>query len=383
MKFKVGVLIPHSKSFPVMGKDFIYGLKMALKDVDVEFRVEGIGLGADANQLVDLAQKLITQEEVFLITGLLGHTGVKELAEFISAAEEVLLYADMGATLPYGLNPQKGVYCNSFDLATSAHYLGFHLAEKGVKNIGVSTCYYDAGYGFVEALGTALQQTENCNFCGHFITPLHPRENESTLMDEFVDTTYPEVLFASHNAVFAKEHAEFMEASNGYKKTPIYAMPFSIEEDILVNYPVLFDGVKSVSTWYSELNNTKNNSFVEEYDNRYSKKPSSFSLLGYEQGLVIAHLMNQHLGKNSNSKQQIIQDLEIESPRGMLSYNKETHRTHFDHYEWELSYSEEDKKYYKKYKKLKTDNNLEFILNAIKTSDTSVTGGWFNAYLCQ
>ena len=369
--FRIGVLLPQSKQYPSIGKEFMKGLRLGAAqsdDFQFDFKIEGIGFGENPKGIIDSLQKLINQEDVFLTTGLLGHKGTGEVAEFVSGMGEKLILSDLGATLPFGLVPRDGVYINSFDLTKSVNLLGGYFAQHGIKNVATSTCYYDCGYGFTEALERGINADESeTQFAGHFITPLTPRENEAELMATFMDETQPEAVFCSHNGVFAKEHADFVTKNGVSNRVKMYATPFSVGNEILENYPETFHEVQCVSSWLPELNTSENKHFVEQYREENGKEPSIFALLGYENALMILN--------------QLESDSERKGPRGSLSIDPKTNRTNYPHYLWEITY--ENNAYNKKQKTALEENQQDVIEQVIGMVDeTSNTHGWFNAYLC-
>ncbi len=365
---KIGVLLPQSKAYPTIGKDFVRGLKLAL-GTEVEMKIEGIGLANDPKDIIDSIQKLTHQEDVALTTGLLGHKGLSEVLDFVEGMDETLIYADLGAVEPESLKGRRGVYCNSFGLYDASHALGKHLVENGMKKIAVSTCYYDAGYGFLEAIENAICNNDQGQLAGHFITPLNPRENEAELMAEFVLECKPDAIFGFHNGVFAKEHAAYLKLNKINKSTPLYTLPFSIDERVLLENPEVFDGTRCVSSWFPELENEENADFIKRYKNEYGNMPSVFALLGFENGLLIEKYFED---KESFAKP-------FNGPRGVMRFDSETNRTNCTHYLWGLK-AKENTYIYNLEQPLELD---AYIIPKIEMEDVnSGIGGWHNAYLC-
>jgi branched-chain amino acid transport system substrate-binding protein len=381
MEFNIGVLLPQSNAFPTMGKEFVRGLKLALKNDDVKLLVEGIGFGENPKQLINLAQKLYTQEDVFLITGLLGHRGISELSDFVSATEELLIFSDVGAKLPQQLNNKKGVFCNSFDLCESAYVTGKEFVKNNFKNVAISSCYYDSGYDFTRALELGMEQSES-QFCGHFITPHQPRENEAELMISFMEENNPDVVFASHNGIFAEEHAGFLAKNNILSKGNIYANPFSVSDHVLDAHPALFDGVKSIATWFPELNNPINQQFVSDYQQQHQITPSVFALLGFENGLVIKNVLKEKALNRSDVEKCLLAENVVMGPRGSLTFNPETHRTHFKHYKQELMFDKNNGAYLKNIQEVQSDKAKDKGRKIRLANSLNQENGWHNAYLC-
>lgn len=381
MKNVIGVLLPQSNQYGSIGKDFMRGLKLATDGCGVEYKIEGIGFGEDPKKLIDVAQKLINQEELLLTTGLLGHGGVPELSKFMDDADEVLLYSDLGATIPYGLPTYSKVFCNSFDLTGSVYALGKYFEETNITDVAVSTCYYDAGYGFIDALGKSIMDGGKTNFSGHFITPLEPRPNEASLMKDFVEETSPQAIFASYNGAYAKEHLNFIKENGVNRTAPFYATPFSFSRQMIEENNEFLEGVSLISTWAPQLQSAPNKSFIGAYDEAYGNTPSEFALLGYENGLMICYLIEQAAATSEKNVAKLLQACTTEGPRGEIMFDTNTNRTQHDHFLFTVQNVTEVPTNQNKMNTLPRVQN-EFWNEVRSTEPPKSFGGWFNAYLC-
>jgi ABC-type branched-subunit amino acid transport system substrate-binding protein len=363
---KIGVLLPQSKAFPRMSKDFLNGLRLSLNMEEVEIKIEGIGVGRDPKAVIDSIQKLVNQEGVCLTTGLLGHKGIEEILDFVEGIDEKMLYSDFGATATIDLAKRKGILCNSLDLYNSSNLLGKHLVKEGKKNIAVSTCYYDAGYGFMESMERAISESSESQFSGHFITPLHPRENESEIMANFVKESNTDAIFAFYNGVFAKEHASYLKENQVNKIAPLYTLPFTVEERVLNEFPEIFNETYFMSSWTANMISEKNKEFVDEYKENFGSEPTLFSLLGYENGILIQEFINNNLS---------FSDKELIGPRGVINIPNNSNRTNFTHYLWQLKYENDQ---YKSH----SVEKFNYDITDMVMTNVDESGGWHNAYLC-
>lgn len=64
---KIGILLPQSKQYPSLDRDFMRGMK--LNDLDVKFFIESIGIGADEKIIIEKMQKLSLQEDISIFIG--------------------------------------------------------------------------------------------------------------------------------------------------------------------------------------------------------------------------------------------------------------------------------------------------------------------------
>ena len=360
-----------------MGKDFVNGLKLGAKNTNTNcsFIIEGIGLGADEKIILDKAQKLTIQDDVNIITGLLGHVGLNQLQEYVKNMEVVLLYSDLGATIPKKTEQNPWVFCNSFELYMSAMLFGKHASKLKYKNIALSSSYYDSGYGLTSAIEKTLCETGG-KFAGHFITPLHPREKESLLMSEFIHEVSPDAVFAFHSGIYAQEHSVYLKESKIMAKVPFFSTAFGADKQIIKGNESSFTGLKCISPWQLEEKRKANKEFIQKYKDQYDKIPSYFAMLGYENGLIIKNILekNKHNSLTNHKVKEIIPNISIEGPRGNLFFSSKINRTSFPQYIWEL----EEGTYIKKEK---LDSQLE-LTKSVLEEETVQNHGWDNAYLC-
>jgi branched-chain amino acid transport system substrate-binding protein len=370
---KIGILIPQSKQYKYLDRDFVRGVK--LNNLSAKYYVESIGLAADEQLIIDKIQKLLHQEEITLIIGFFGHHNMQRVYEYASDNNILLIASDLGATMPFAINKTKGVYINSYNLNESAYLLGHYFNKIGCKNIASSTSYYDAGYGMLTALEVAIQEKE-LSFSGHYVTPFYPREDESLQMQYNIETSNPDVVFAFHSGLYAKEHATFALESTLLEKFPYYTTAFCFDERLLEN--ASNKDIHIIGSWIENTANTDSCHFSKTYQEVHRQSPSIFALLGYENGLILKSIMDNRI--HSNTLLEEINKLQLEGPRGIIQFHPNTNRTFFNHYLFKASTNTNNTITFQKIETLKNDGS--FIHKAIKNNPSSKSGGWQNAYLC-
>ncbi|MBF4465045.1 ABC transporter substrate-binding protein [Flavobacterium sp. LC2016-12] len=372
---KIGILIPKSQQYPTLDKDFMRGLK--LNNLNVKFFVESIGIGADEKMIIDKIQKLNFQEDVFIIIGFFGHYNMSEVYNYTSKNDILLLAADTGAAIPYETAAYKGVYINSFGLTESCYHLGTYLTAKNYQKVVTSTSFYDSGYDMLAAIEYAFK--EKPIFSGHYITPFVPREDESECMGKFINSYEPDAVFAFYSGLYAGENADFVSQNKITKKYPFYVTPFFINDKILEDYKNEPHDLYVVSSWMQ--NDSDNTNFTDDYKNRYSEDPTIFSILGFENGLILENLLLKT--ENNLSISSLIDQigkLKIAGPRGNIEFDKDTNRTLFNHYMYELNIDSSNDICFNKIETFVNDGHFIKVFASAKKPE--IVGGWHNAYLC-
>lgn len=371
---KIGILIPKSQQYPTLDKDFMRGLK--LNNINVKFFVESIGVGADEKVIIEKIQKLNFQEDVSIIIGFFGHYNISEVYNYASKNDILLLAAEIGATMPYEMPTYKGVYINSFGLTESCYHLGNYLTAKNYKKVVTSTSFYDSGYGILSAIEYGFK--EKNLFSGHYITPFVPRENESAHMDQFINTHEPDAVFAFYSGLYAEENASFINQNKITQKYPFYVTPFFINDKILEEYKNEPHELYVVSSWMQSDSDTMN--FTIDYKDTYSDNPSVFSVLGYENGLVLKNILLNTTDNKISSMIEAMGKLNIAGPRGNIEFDKNTNRTQFNYYMYELNFDSNNDISFNKIETFINDGHFtKTFTSSIKPNEI---GGWQNAYLC-
>jgi ABC-type branched-subunit amino acid transport system substrate-binding protein len=371
-QIKIGVLYPLSVQYKTIGTDFLKGLK--LLQLPVKFMIESIGIGNDDKLAIDKMQKMHLQDDVQVFVAFTGHNNIANIYSYARSNNLILIVNDLGATLPFAIEKQEGVFINSYALNESVYLLGKLLKQKGYTNICTSTSYYDAGYGLLIALESGIAET-GLQFSGHYITPFNPRENESECMEHTIKATEPDAVVAFHSGLYAQEHKAFIANTGLLNTYPYYVTPFTLSEGFFdANSPEL---VFVAASWMPGSHAGKE--FCAEYEAKYNEKPTVFSMLGYESGLFLNEIVNNSNGTFAGICE-AISTCKLNGPRGAMSIDAETNRTFFNHYIFKTIAYDENNFSFEEVETL--ENEGEFLKRVLKQPAPIKLGGWHNAYLC-
>lgn len=371
-EIKIGILIPQSRQYKTIDRDFLRGIK--LQHPDAKFFIESIGIGADEQVIIEKIQKLNFQEDINIIIGLFGHYNMDRVYEYASGNNILLIASDMGAVVP-SQKKHKGVYINSFGLTESSYLLGDYFTRNNYNKIAIATSYYDSGYGMLSAMEMALKN--DTAFSGHYITPFQPRPEEPQFMESTLQASEPDAVFAFYSGLYANENAAFIAQNNITQKYPFYMTAFSLTEKVLEDYKEAPHEMYVVSPWMQDNDAEQ---FNNEYVNTYAEYPGAFSLLGYENGLIVAGILDKAGNSTIADMLKAADALSIAGPRGIIQFDPENNRTSFDHYIYSLGLDDQNNISFTKKDTL--NNNGDFIRLTATTTSSDQTGGWHNAYLC-
>jgi branched-chain amino acid transport system substrate-binding protein len=374
-EIKIGVLLPQSKQYTTLDRDFVRGIR--LNDLNANLHIENIGIGSDEQIIIEKIQKLSLQEEISLFIGFFGHHNIQQVYQYASDNGIILIASDLGATLPVGSPKYDGVFINSFSMIESAHFLGKYFSENNYKNISSASSFYDAGYSFLAAIESSF--VNNTNFAGHYITPLHPRENEAEIMEDIISACKPDAVFSFFSGLYAKENTLLLSKNKITTKYPFFMSPFSLDNGFIEDYKNNPHDIHIVTSWI-ENKTQQSKDFRIKYQVKYNDIPSIFSLLGYEIGLLFKTLFEEVKNKTLTSYKIEIENLSINGPRGVIQFDKETNRSFFDHHIYKMNLNADGNIIPEIIESF--SNNGSFIKSVIKNQKNATPNGWHNAYLC-
>ena len=377
---KIGVLLAQSNAFPHLGRHYIDGVRMGFAHAgpgEAELKIEGIGLGGDKRALVDKAQKLVLEEQVDVLVGLVGHTGNHDLKTYLDNLEVPLVASDLGATFPDGDVASEWAFGHSLELANSAYITGMEMLKSGKKTIEYMTCYYDAGYHFALAMEHALYKNGG-EYTGHSITPLHPRENEAEIIAANIEHNQPDLVMSVNSGLFATEAVGYMAKADLANKYAFSLSPVSVDREALKKHNIT--RFESVATWFPELDNPHTRTLCELVEDRTGKHPTLFHMMGFEVGMVLGTL-EKEAGKPLSpfALRKALAAAKVEGPRGEVSFEGDFNRANFDHYRWTPAI-EGDAFVMKQGENLGAGKAFEDDVR--HGPQNAEMGGWNNPYLC-
>ena len=374
-EIKIGVLLPQSIQYNTLDRDFIRGIR--LNNLDAKLHIENIGIGANEQNIIEKIQKLSLQEEINLFIGFFGHHNIQQVYEYASDNGIILIASEMGAKIPVGNPKYDGVFINSFSMIESVHFLGKYFSDNNYTKICSATSFYDAGYSLLEAIGSAF--VNNTDFTGHYITPLHPRENEAEIMEDTINTCKPEAVFAFFSGLYAKENDALLSKNKITTKYPFFMTPFSTDHRFIEDFKNNPHEINIISSWVQ--NKTKEcKDFTMKYQVTYIDTPTIFSLLGYETGLIFNTLFKKVKNNTILSYKSELKNLSVNGPRGIIQFDEGTNRSFFDHYIYKMNLTADGAIVPQIIKTF--NNNGNFIKSVIEKQKTANLNGWHNAYLC-
>lgn len=149
---KVGVLLPQSRQYPTAALNFLNGMKLYFTINEnlfergrAELIVEDVGIGTES-VAIEKAHKLMAQDQVVAVTGLLEPMIGLEVGKMTSLADKPTLLSGLGESAVSPSRVTDNLYFNTLQFWQSYFLLGQYAAENLNKPIHIVTSFYDCGY---------------------------------------------------------------------------------------------------------------------------------------------------------------------------------------------------------------------------------------------
>ncbi len=381
--FKIGILLPRSTVYPLIGYDFLDGFKTYLIEFGlndkVEVTTENIGFGLDEAEVYSKNEELILKNNADIVIAFIDGRYAEMLQPLYFATGKILILVNMGAYYPDIVTTNSNVIFLNYSIAFNSMLTGKLAASENKLKAIMATSFYDGGYLPGHAMINRYLQLGGAlvsNFVSHF----KPSNFDITPIKNVIETS-PETqtllcLYSGDvSPLFYKEISLLQKT----KELHLYVSPMMLDETLktILGDEFTINNAKGYTAWYSQLDNQQNTLFKEKFEQQTNRQVGIFSLLGWEAGMLLQQInIMKEDGKKST---EIIANLTgqvLQSPRGWLKLDKNTNETYGPSYlitvqdNFDLSVK-------KCFENVEEDRTT-FIANKPEGGSS----GWRNTYLC-
>lgn len=327
---KIGLLLPYSDIYAVLGESITEAMKLYFEEVGNEAGGRQIEIIAEDTEIKpDVAQqkarKLVEQDEVDLVAGIVSSGVLLSLRDYFDANKKLLLVANAGANAISRDRKSRYIWRTSFSNWQPNWPLGQWAAENVGKRAFISIPDYAAGHDMASAFAHNFVQHG-----GEIIkvqrTPFPNMGDPAPFMAEIADAN-PDFVFAFYSGgaavTFVKAYGDFGLAGN----IPIVAAGFMVEEDVLPGQGEAAEGIWSGLHWAFLLDNPENNKFKTAYKERTGRDANVFAVQGYDTARLIVEMLNRLEGDTSDVEKmvEVLPEIQFNSPRGPFKLDPNTH----------------------------------------------------------
>lgn len=282
---KVGVLLPYSGTYAALGNAITEGFTFALEEAGRAAEFEIVREDTEVKPPVGLAKarKLVLQDEVDVMVGVVSSGVLGALRDFIDGAEVPLIVANAGNDLATGENCSPYITRVSFSNGQVNRPMGPWLVDQGITKVYTLAPDYAAGHQMIDAFAPAFEAAGGEVMGGEY-TPFGQTSDFGPYLTNArasgAEAIY--VFYAGGEAIsFVKQFGSFDLGmglyGSGFLTSPLY---------VAAEGPAAI-GVTAALHYVPTLDTPENKAFVDAFQARFDKVPSEYSVQGYDAARVL------------------------------------------------------------------------------------------------
>ncbi len=329
--FKLGLLVPYSDIYAVLGESITDAMKMFFDGIGNTAGGRTIQIiaedeGTQPEPALEKARKLIEQDRVDMVAGIVSSGVANALRDYFDESQKILIIANAGANALTRDRKSKYIFRTSFSNWQPNWPLGSWAYENVGRRAFISVPDYAAGHDMENAFLNSYLAAGGQVVGTPQYTPFPNMGDPAPFITE-IQAAKPDLVFAFYSGGAA---VNFVKAYGDFGLTgqiPFVCAGFAVEEDVLPAQGQAALGAKSGLHWALLLDNPENKAFTAAYKERTGKEANTFAVQGYDTAHVIADALNAVQGDTSNTDRVIdaIAGVTFKGPRGAFKFDTVTH----------------------------------------------------------
>lgn len=321
----IGLLLPYSGVYAALGNEIEAGFRLGLETFGAEsgatFTV--VSEDSEAKPPVGLAKakKLVLQDEVDVIAGVVSSGVLGAIRDFIDGAKVPLIVANAGNDEATGEDCSPFIVRMSFSNAQVNRPMGQWLKDQGVAKVYTLAPDYAAGQQMIGAFAEAFKAAGG-EIVGQEFTPFQKTQDFGPYLAKAkasgADAVY--AFYAGGEAIsFVKQYDSF-----GLKTDlPLYGAGFLTSALYVDAEGPAAEGVIAALHYVPAIDNPENAAFVAAFKAKTGHVPSEYAVHGYD----AAHALVQAVASGAADREVIAKALSktaFDGPRGATAIDPAT-----------------------------------------------------------
>jgi branched-chain amino acid transport system substrate-binding protein len=329
----IGLLFPRSDVYPLIGAEFLEGIKTQLANKgmadQVNFLTESIGFGGSEKEVYGKTEKLLMMDNADLLIAFIDEKILELIKPLILAANRVCVVVNTGANHPTNWVPQPNIIHLTLHHSFLCAVSGSNAAQ-GQKNKEAAVCssFYDCGY--MHLLSMVNEFVSGSGVIKYnYINKQKLKEELAfpDLIQFLADNKSVKTLLSIYDTKIASAFYNQLNGWDDAASLDVYVSPMMLEEKALSSLQEGFTfSVQGYLPWHITAPGNANAAFISTYQTNHKKAPSMFSLLGWETGLILHEIIHDNAVDFRNADDVIASLLSknIDSPRGEMTLDEAT-----------------------------------------------------------
>lgn len=276
----VGLLLPYSGTYAALGNDITDGFNFAIEEAGRTDEFTIVREDTEAKPPVGLAKarKLVLEDEVDVLVGVVSSGVLGALRDFVDGAEVPLIVANAGNNAATGEACSPYITRVSFSNAQVNRPMGQWLVNQGIGKVYTLAPDYAAGHQMIEAF-TAAFIAAGGEVVGGAFTPFGQTSDFGPYLTNAGSSSAEAifVFYAGGEAIsFVKQYGSFG------KKLPLYGSGFLTSPLYVASEGEAAIGVTASLHYVPTLDTLENKTFVDAFKVKFDRLPSEYSVQGYD-----------------------------------------------------------------------------------------------------
>ena len=322
---KIGLLLPYSGVYAALGNEIDAGFALGLEqfggETDATFEIIREDTEVKPPIALGKAKKLILQDEVDVITGIVSSGVLGAVRDMVHGAGVPLIVSNAGNDEATGADCSPFITRMSFSNGQVNRPMGTWMYEQGIRKVYTLAPDYAAGRQMIDAFEQTFTAAGG-EIVGQDFTPFQKTQDFGPYLTQAkssgADAVY--VFYAGGEAIsFVKQYDSF-----GLKaELPLYGSGF-LTSSLYVNAQgPAAEGVIAASHYVPTIENDANAVFVDGFTAKIGHAPSEFAVQGYDAARALVEATKAGATDRA-SLANALRQVTFEGPRGTLSIDPAT-----------------------------------------------------------
>ena len=318
--FNLGIIVPQSTYLPSLSRDLPIACKMGLENLSdsVNLIFESGGYNEDVNIIKDKVQGMIIRENLDAVLCPLNSSLIEPLNVLCKQEGVALIVNTMGEDVIFKEALSESLFVNSYHLWHSGWLTGHYASSCKYENLAGLYSRHEAGYGVPLAIAVGAESGD-ANMKLVQVTHRDSSDEDCTELLEELDQLKPDAIITHH---FGKEAISFFRDIERAKlKSPIVVLPSVVEDITLNQLGDCIEGVKTVNTFRTDTDSYQ--SFATEFKKKSGRIAHPHIIMAYESVKLLAKVVADNEEINFENLTSELRNVNIEGPRGEVSFNSD------------------------------------------------------------
>ena len=337
---KIGVVLPYSGVYALLGNEVTDGLELALEQYGSEISGRQIILLKEDSEVrpkigLSKTKKLVFQDRVDLLVGPVASNVAGAMRDFVHNAKVPLIIPNAGNNLLTGEKCSPWVIRTSFSNDQINRLMGPWLFKKGFRTLFLMAPDYAAGHQMMDAVRGGFEEAGG-TVVGEEFPPLRETKDFAPYLAKIKaynpDGLY--VFFAGGLAIqFVRQYHEF-----GMKEhIPLAGAGWLTSPLFLPAQGLAATGFTGALNYVPSIDSNENRAFQSAFKTRYKRAASEFAVQGFDTGRLIIETLKVTAGdvKNKVALLKAFHEVSFVGPRGPFRIDPKTNNVIQDIYIFE------------------------------------------------